>query len=167
MSAVPRPPSAARLSLYRRILNPIMRFMVRRGSGGQGVDLLRVLRVPGRTSGRLYEVPVRVAVLDNHRYVMTMLGDAQWARNLRTAGQAQLILGRSVEDIAAHELTGQAKTAFLTRCCQYRQFERRARSTLKSAFGKTVKQLSPPDFDLLGHIWFVFQLQEPEPTTDI
>jgi F420H(2)-dependent quinone reductase len=165
VSAVPRPPSATRLSLYRRWLNPVMRFMVRMGSGGRGVDHLRVLRVRGRTSGRLYEVPVRVAVLDDHRYVMTMLGDAQWARNLRAAGHGQLVLGRSVEGIAAHELTGPEKAAFLTRCFQYRQFERRGRSTLKSAYGQTVKHLSPADIDLLGQVWFIFRLQAVEPTS--
>ncbi len=89
---------------------------------------------------------------------MTMLGDTQWARNLRTAGHGQLVLGRSIEDVAAHELTGTEKAAFLTRCLRYRQFERRGRSTLKSAYGQAVKHLSPADIDLLGQVWFVFRL---------
>jgi deazaflavin-dependent oxidoreductase (nitroreductase family) len=165
MTTVPRPPSAARLRFYR-YMNHVIRLMVRLGSGGRGADLLRVLRVRGRKSGRLYEVPVRVAVLDGHRYVMTMMGDTQWARNLRAAGQGQLVLGKSVEQVRAREIDGQEKTAFLSRCFQYREFERRARSTLKSAFGRNVTSLGPPDIELLSRIWFVFHLEQAKPPTD-
>jgi deazaflavin-dependent oxidoreductase (nitroreductase family) len=165
MITVPRPPSAARLRFYR-YMNHVIRLMVRLGSGGRGADLLRVLRVRGRKSGRLYEVPVRVAVLDGHRYVMTMMGDTQWARNLRAAGQGQLVLGKSVEQVRAREIDGQEKTAFLSRCFQYREFERRARSTLKSAFGRNVTSLGPPDIELLSRIWFVFHLEQAKPETD-
>jgi deazaflavin-dependent oxidoreductase (nitroreductase family) len=165
MTTVPRPPSAARLTFYR-YMNPVMRLMIRLGSGGRGADLLRVLRVRGRTSGRLYEVPVRMAVLDGHRYLMTMMGDAQWARNLRAAGQGQLVLGRSAEQVRAREIDGQEKTAFLTRCCRYRQFERRARSALKSAFGQNVTSLGPPDIELLSQVWFVFHLEQAKPLAD-
>lgn len=158
MTTVPRPPSAARLMFYRYV-NPVMRLMVRMGSGGRGADLLRVLRVRGRTSGRLYEVPVRVAVLDGQRYLMTMTGDTQWARNLRAAGQGQLVLGKTAEQVSAREIDGQEKTAFFTRCFQHREFEQRARSTLKSAFGRNVTSLGASDIELLSRIWFVFHLE--------
>jgi hypothetical protein len=46
------------------------------------------------------------------------------------AGKGQLVLGKSIETVDAREIEGQEKTAFLTRCCQHRQFERRARSAL-------------------------------------
>ncbi len=144
-------------------MNPVMRFMVRRGAGGRGVDLLRVLRVRGRTTGRLYEVPVRVTILDEQRYIMTMLGDAEWARNLRVAGGGELILGASVEQVAAYELHGVDKTTFLTRCSTYPQFESRARATLKFAFDHPTKQLNQTDIALLAQVWYVFRLDVIDP----
>jgi deazaflavin-dependent oxidoreductase (nitroreductase family) len=125
------------------------------------VDLLRILRVRGRTSGRLYEMPVRVAVLSDQRYIISMLGETQWARNLRTAGTAQLIVGKTVESIRAHEIQDGEKTAVLRRCCQYQQFEQRAHFTLKMVFKVKVKHLASAQIDLLASVWSVFRL-EPE-----
>jgi len=161
MTAVPRPPSRSRLALYNRYVNPVMRFMVRRGAGGRGADLLRILRVRGRKSGRVYDVPVRVAVLDSQRYVISMLGDAQWARNLRAAGQAQLIHGTSSEAVSAHEISDPEKRELLTRLCGAPQFASRARSVLKSAFGHRSKELGEPEIRLLGQVWHIFQLGDP------
>jgi hypothetical protein len=94
------------------------------------------------------------------------MGDTQWARNLRAASQGQLVLGKSAEQVRAREIDGQEKTAFLSRCFQYPEFERRARSTLKSAFGQDVTSLSPHDIELLSRIWFVFHLEQAKPPTD-
>lgn len=164
MTAAPRPPSRAFLALYRRVVNPVIRFSVLRlGAGRSGVKSLRILRVRGRTTGRVREVPVGVAELDGHRYVLTMMGDAQWARNLRAAGQAQLVSGRTAEDVTAREIHGQDKIAVLTRCCQLRQYQGPARVALRSAFGKTVRQIAEPEIELLSQIWFVFLLQNADP----
>ena len=89
---------------------------------------------------------------------MTMLGDAQWARNLRAAGGGQLVSGKRAREVTAREITGQEKTVFLVRCCQHRQWQRPARIALKSAFGRTAKHLDASEIDLLGQVWFVFQL---------
>jgi deazaflavin-dependent oxidoreductase (nitroreductase family) len=159
VTPTPRPPSSARLAFYR-FMNPVIMFMVRRfGSGGRGVDLLRILRVAGRKTGRAYELPVRVASFDDGRYVISMLGNSQWARNLRAAGEGQLILGSSVETVTARELQGQEKTAFLARCCAHSVFERRARSVLKMAFGRSAKSLGATDIDLLAQVWCVFRVE--------
>jgi hypothetical protein len=48
-----------------------------------------VLRVRGRRSGRTYEVPVRIAGWNGQRYVVSVQGESQWARNLRAAGEAE------------------------------------------------------------------------------
>src|SRR5512133_950176 len=57
-----------------RLINPLITIVVRRvGVGGSGADLLSILRVRGHQSGRLYEIPVRVAILDDHRYLVSML----------------------------------------------------------------------------------------------
>ncbi|MFB7719936.1 nitroreductase/quinone reductase family protein [Nocardia sp. NPDC056100] len=148
-----------RLALYKYV-NPVIRFLVRRGVGigGSDMDLLRTLRVPGRSSGRIFEIPVRVAVIDGNRYIMTMGGDTQWARNLRASGTAQLLYRNRSEDITARELTGDEKTQFLTAVCQDPQFAARARSTLQSALGTQITDLGESDIRHLGDLWYPFQL---------
>jgi deazaflavin-dependent oxidoreductase (nitroreductase family) len=164
VTSAPRPPSRALAAIYRRVVNPVIRLAVLRlGAGGSGVKPLAILRVQGRKTGRVREVPVGVVALDEHRYVMTMLGNEQWARNLRAAGGGQLVSRKRAREVTAREITGQEKTAFLARCCQHRQWERPARIALKSAFGRTVKHLGEPEIDLLGQVWFVFQLLDADP----
>src|SRR5690242_3195428 len=107
-----QPPSHLRVAL----INPILRVMVLRfglGSSGEQ-DVMRVLRVRGRKSGREYDVPVRIAVWEGQHYVLSMLGEAQWVRNLRAAGEAQLVVGKTVENIHTQEILGEEKMAFLT-----------------------------------------------------
>jgi deazaflavin-dependent oxidoreductase (nitroreductase family) len=164
VTITPSPPSRALVAIYQRLVTPVIRFTVLRfGAGGSGVKSLGILRVQGRKTGRVHEVPVGVVALDEHRYVMTMLGDTQWARNLRAAGGAQLVSGKRAQDVTAREITGQEKMALLTRCCQHRQWERPARAALKSAFGRRVKHLGESEIDLLGRVWFVFLLLDADP----
>jgi deazaflavin-dependent oxidoreductase (nitroreductase family) len=105
--------------IRRRLVNPLFRYLVLRGRLGQGEqNLMRVLRVRGRRSGRELDVPVRVAVRHGQRYIVSLLGQTEWARNLRAAGTAQLILGAAVETVTAHELSRVDKQAFLAWYCQ-------------------------------------------------
>ncbi len=106
--------------LRRRLVNPALRAVVLRTGLGRGGDrnLLRVLRVRGRHSGREHDVPLRVAVWNGDRYVVSLLGEAQWVRNLRTAGTAQLLVGRGVEQVIAYEIEGEEKAAFLRWYCR-------------------------------------------------
>jgi deazaflavin-dependent oxidoreductase (nitroreductase family) len=137
-------------------INPLLRFLIRRfGFGGRGADLLRILLVRGRKSGRLYEVPVRVAAQDGQRYILSMLGETQWARNLQAVTVAQLIVGKTVEPIRAHEIAGEEKAAFLTWYCQHPQFEPRARYALKV----DTKHLTPAEVDRVARLYPVFRLE--------
>ena len=81
--------------------NPLARFMIRRGlaPGGKSADGsgLRVLEVRGRKTGRLYQHPVAVAAVTGRRYIVSLWGESQWARNLRAGPTAQL-------PVEAHEL---------------------------------------------------------------
>src|SRR5690242_20269564 len=88
------------------VINPIMRYLVMRcGFETEGEqDVMRVLRVRGRKSGREYDVPVRVSMSNGKRYILSMLGDTQWARNLRAVEMAQLIAGEQIEDIRAYDV---------------------------------------------------------------
>ena len=80
-----------------RIINRMWRAA---GSAGIASNFLVTLEVAGRRSKKVLAVPVVVTVLDNERYLVSMLGEgAQWARNVRAAqGKASLRAGRR-EDI--------------------------------------------------------------------
>jgi deazaflavin-dependent oxidoreductase (nitroreductase family) len=71
-----------------------------------GVSLLgsRVLSVPGRTSGKLQQVPVNLLEHEGRRYLVAIRGNTQWVRNVRAAGSAQLQVGRRTEKVTLSEL---------------------------------------------------------------
>jgi len=68
-----------------RVMNPLL----------AGLGLAPSIRVRGRTSGRLYTMPVLPLDYEGKRYLMAPRGNTQWARNLRAAGEGELrIRGR-------------------------------------------------------------------------
>jgi deazaflavin-dependent oxidoreductase (nitroreductase family) len=73
----------------------------------------RVLRVRGRTSGQWRQTPVNLLTHDGDRYLVAPRGVTQWVRNLRVAGQGELVLGRRVEAFAAAEVADADKGAIL------------------------------------------------------
>jgi deazaflavin-dependent oxidoreductase (nitroreductase family) len=147
-----RPPTWVR----RRLVNPLFRFLVlRAGLGWRRRSVPGGLRVRGRRSGRLYEVPVRIATWNGRRYVLSMLGEAQWVRNLRAAGAAQLLLGRQVEPVAAREIRTEEKAAFLTWYCQHPAYRLRARTAL----GADTANLTAAEVDRLARRYPVFRLE--------
>lgn len=64
----------------------------------------RILRVRGRRSGAWRMVPVNVLELERCRYLVAPRGNTEWSRNLRVAGEGELLLGRKTEEFAAIEL---------------------------------------------------------------
>jgi deazaflavin-dependent oxidoreductase (nitroreductase family) len=71
---------------------------------GRDIDGVRTLEVIGRRTGRSRRTPVKVLVLDGRRYVVSLYGESDWARNLRRTPQARLFFGRRAEDVTAVEL---------------------------------------------------------------
>jgi deazaflavin-dependent oxidoreductase (nitroreductase family) len=71
-----------------------------------GVSLLgsRVLTVRGRRTGTPQSVPVNLLTLDGDRYLVAPRGNTQWVRNVRAAGEAQLRVGRRVEQVRLVEV---------------------------------------------------------------
>jgi deazaflavin-dependent oxidoreductase (nitroreductase family) len=144
-----------RLPRFYSVVNPILRFLVLRcGVGSRdNQDILRILRVRGRKSGRLYDVPVRIAVLNDRRYILAMLGESQWVRNLRAVDIAQLMAGKKVEPIRADEIQGEEKAAFLTWYIQ--QYAQRARYGLKA----DTMHVTPAEIARLARLYPVFRLE--------
>ncbi len=73
----------------------------------------RVLRVRGRASGQWRETPVNLLAFDGRRYLVAPRGITQWVKNLRVAGEGQLVLGRHAEPFVATELADSEKVEIL------------------------------------------------------
>jgi deazaflavin-dependent oxidoreductase (nitroreductase family) len=63
-----------------------------------------LLTVRGRKSGQPRTFPLAIIERDGKRYVAAVYGVADWARNLRAAGEATLTRGRHSEAVTAREL---------------------------------------------------------------
>ena len=140
-----------------RLVNPLLRVLVlRAGLGHRGdQNLMRVVRVRGRRSGRLYEVPVRIAAWKGQRYIVSLQGESQWARNLRAAGTAQLLVGTSVEPVVAREIQAEEKAAFLAWYCQQPDHRLSVRYGLKA----DTANLTAAEADRLARQHPVFRLE--------
>ncbi len=82
-------------------LNRAVAWLTRHGLSLFGT---RVLAVPGRTTGRVQQVPVNLLHFDGQRYLVAIRGNTQWVRNVRAAGGAQLRVGRRVEEVGMREV---------------------------------------------------------------
>jgi deazaflavin-dependent oxidoreductase (nitroreductase family) len=71
---------------------------------GVSVGPVQVLVVPGRRSGTPRETPVTPFEVDGRLYVAAALPEADWARNVRTAGRGELRRGRRVRSVALPEV---------------------------------------------------------------
>jgi deazaflavin-dependent oxidoreductase (nitroreductase family) len=73
----------------------------------------RVLEVRGRKSGEPRRTPVNPLTLDGTRYLVAPRGQTQWVRNLRVAGEGQLLLGQRREPFSASEIPDSEKEPIL------------------------------------------------------
>ncbi len=83
-----------------------------------GLSLLgtRVLSVPGRTSGKLQQVPVNLLRQEGRGYLVAIRGNTQWVRNVRAAdGRARLQVGRRVDEVTLRELPVEQRVPVLRR----------------------------------------------------
>lgn len=142
------------------VVNPILSFLVIQfGVGTRGdQDALRILRVRGRKSGRIYELPVRIANMDGQRYLLSMLGESPWVHNLRAAGTAQLLAGKTLEQIRVEEVQGEEKATFLTWYARHPQYAQRARYGMRA----DTEHLTPAEVERLARLYPVFHLEQEE-----
>ena len=94
----------------RRVFNPTVAWLTRRGLSVKGS---RVLEVKGRSSGELRSTVVNLLTVDGVRYLVAPRGETQWVRNLRAAGTGTLRVGRRVEPFTAVEIADADKAPIL------------------------------------------------------
>lgn len=67
-------------------------------SSGIAPDYMVTLEVTGRKSGKIISLPVVMTLVDEQRYLVSMLGDnVQWVKNLRAGGRAFIRSGKRTE----------------------------------------------------------------------
>jgi deazaflavin-dependent oxidoreductase (nitroreductase family) len=94
----------------KMIFNPAVAAMTRAGISIWGS---RVLRVRGRKSGEWRSAPVNLLTYEGKQYLVAPRGLTQWVRNLREAGEGELLLGTRVHRFRAHETSDDQKVPIL------------------------------------------------------
>ncbi|MFL5701203.1 MAG: nitroreductase family deazaflavin-dependent oxidoreductase [Ktedonobacteraceae bacterium] len=101
----------SQVPLFVRLANIMTTTLLRAGFKlvGFGNYPMYLLTVRGRKSGQPRTFPLAIIERNGKRYVAAVYGVADWARNLRAAGEATLTRGRRSETVNAIELpTGEA-----------------------------------------------------------
>jgi hypothetical protein len=78
------------------------------------VGSMHVLAVPGRRSGVSRSTPVSLLTIDEHRYIVAGLDDADWVLNARVAGRGLLCRGRTEEHVSLIELPVEERAPILS-----------------------------------------------------
>ena len=86
---------------WLKVVNPINRFLLRRGIGPAPQHLLSIA---GRRTGRMHTTPVAVVTVDGERYLVAGFDGSDWVRNARAAGTALLHRGLGREDVVLTEV---------------------------------------------------------------
>lgn len=94
----------------RNVFNRLVAGLTRAGISVWGS---RILEVHGRKSGKPHRTPVNVLTLDDSRYLVAPRGNTQWVRNLRVAGEGDLLVGQRREHFRATEVADDAKREIL------------------------------------------------------
>ena len=102
------------------MLNPTVRTFTRLGISVWGS---RILRVRGRKSGQWHEHPVNLLTYQGQPYLVAPRGQTQWVRNIRIAGEGQLVLGRRAKPFRAIEVPDEQKVPLLREYLRRWKFE--------------------------------------------
>ena len=89
-------------NLTVRLSNAMITTLLR---SGVKIGQMTLLTVAGRKSGQPRTAPVVVGEQNGQRWLISVYGQVDWARNLRAAGKATLTRGRRSEAITAVELS--------------------------------------------------------------
>jgi deazaflavin-dependent oxidoreductase (nitroreductase family) len=99
-------PEEARLPRWLKLANPVIVALQRRG---EVIGTMRLLSVPGRKSGKLRTTPVSPLRVEGERYIIAGLEEADWVKNVRSAGRGILARGREQERVNLVELPSQER----------------------------------------------------------
>lgn len=99
-----------RLGGPRRLLNALVSVAVRLGIAPRRFHLLSVR---GRTSGRVYAIPIIVLTRGNERWLIAPYGERAWVKNARASGEVTLSRGRRQERFAIRPLGPQEAAPIL------------------------------------------------------
>jgi hypothetical protein len=94
-------------------LKPTNRVVIALQRLGLALGTMRVLSVPGRSSGRQRSTPVSPLTVDGRRYIVAGLAEADWVKNARAAGWGILAHGRKQERVALIELPVEERAPIL------------------------------------------------------
>jgi deazaflavin-dependent oxidoreductase (nitroreductase family) len=83
----------------------------------------RVLRVRGRKSGEWRTSPVNPLTYEGSQYLVAPRGHTQWVRNIRVAGEGELLLGSKVQRFKAVEILDDEKVPILRNYLKRWKFE--------------------------------------------
>jgi hypothetical protein len=136
------------------VAGPFNRVIVAMQRLGLSLGTMRLLSVPGRTSGRLHTTPVSPLTVDGRRYVGAGLEGADWVKNAREAGRGILARGRMQEKVALFELPVEERAPIL------KEFPRKVPHGVK--FFETLYGVrnDPEEFAKLAPQCPVFRLEE-------
>ena len=90
------------MNAFTRFGNTMSAAMIKLGIGPAGLHLLRVR---GRKTGLLRTTPVNLIEHQGRRWLVAPYGEVAWVRNVRAAGQAELLRGSTAERIQLREAT--------------------------------------------------------------
>lgn len=116
----------------------------------------RMLHVRGRTTGQWRAAPVNLLTHDGDRYLVAPRGQTQWVRNLRSAGEGELRLGRRVDRFIATELPDEEKPAVL------RAYLRRWQFQVSGYFDGVGPDAPAEDLRRIAPTYPVFRITSPE-----
>jgi len=100
----------ARLPRWLKFANPVIVALQRRGVV---IGTMRLLSVPGRKSGKLRTTPVSPLTVEGERYIIAGLEEADWVKNVRSAGWGILARGREQGRVNLVELPIQERAPIL------------------------------------------------------
>ena len=114
-----------------RVINPIMRLLVRTPFAGATRKQFMVLNVRGRKTGKQYSIPLSAHHIDNTLYAMT---DAAWKHNFRGGATAEVLLDGQTTTMHGELIRDRAAVADLFHRCAESYGAKRAQRMMGLTF---------------------------------
>jgi hypothetical protein len=114
-----------------RVVNPIMKLLLRTPFAGAARNQFMVLHFTGRKSGRAYSIPVSAHLIDGTLYAMAA---ATWKNNFREGAAAQVLHNGKTTTMLGELITDKALVADLSVRCAESYGVKRAERAMGLAF---------------------------------